>query len=131
MVLMAVLDLIWTGISSAALLVFVAIMGFIAFKIGLISFKIAVDVMGATRGIENIEGVVKRPNYRVTEKEDEIEIIVSYINSFIERNYYAKYMYQRFEIEKILSRINSLRRTMESKNEKSLLKYAYIQLFKK
>jgi hypothetical protein len=131
MVPMAVLDLIWTGISSAALLVFVAIMGFIAFKIGIISFKIAVDVMGATKGIENIEGVVKRPNYRVTEEKGEIEIIASYINSFIEKNYYAKYMYQRFEIEKILSRINSLRRIIESKSEKSLAKYAYIQLFKK
>jgi len=128
---MAVLDLIWTGISSAALLVFVAIMGFIAFKIGIISFKIAIDVMGATRGIENIEGVVKQSNYRVTEKEDEIKIIASYINSFIEKNYYAKYMYERFEIEKVLSRINSLKRSVESKSEKSLLKYAYIQLFKK
>lgn len=136
MVSMAVLDVIWMGISSAALLAIVAIIGFIAFKWGIVSFKITMDAVKAAKGIENIEGVVKYPRYRNTEEDkDEFEIIVSFIKAEIEKNYYAnyytKYAYKRFKIKLILSYIDSLKSFIESKSKKNFAKYAYIQLFKK
>ncbi len=160
MVPMAVLDLIWMGISSAALLAFVAIMGIILVKIGTVSFKIAMDVVGAARGIENIEGVIKRRNPRIAAEKDEIEIINNFINATLEKNHrlkyaydlfkvesvashislfitkaekinYEEYAYKWFKIEKALSHANSLKKFAESKRKKNFAKYAYIQLFKK
>ncbi len=152
MVPMAVLDLIWMGISYAALLAFVAIMGFIVFKVGIISFKIAMDVVGAAKGIENIEGVIK-PDYRIATEKHEIEIIGNFINASIQKNHRAKYVYDLFKVglmvpmvisninslndfyesrtEKTYSHINSLKSFIESKHKTNFAKYAYIQLFKK
>lgn len=150
MVGMAVLDLVWMVTSYAALLAFIAIMGVIIFKFGIVSFKLAISAVGATRGIENIRGVVNQPSHRITEESDEIEIITSYITSFIqksiEQNYYAKYAYDLFRVEliisyiksldrfieeKVISSIDSLKSFVESRRKKNFARYAYIQLFKK
>jgi len=126
---MAVLDLIWMGISYAALLALVIIMGFIAFRVLVISFKIAIDVVGAARGIENIEGIIKQPNYGITAEKDETEIISSYIKSEIEKNSYAKYSYDLLRIETIIASINSFYGFMEPKFENINGEYAY-ELFR-
>ncbi len=122
MVRMAVLDLIWMVASYAALLAFIAIVGVILFKFGITSFKLAMNTVGATRGIENIKGVSNQPGRRTTEGSDEMEVIVSYITHFlkksIERNHYAKYTYELFRVELILSYIKYLDRFVESKLEK-------------
>ena len=122
MVGMAVLDLIWMVTSYAALLAFIAIMGVIIFKVGIISFKLSINAVGATRGIENIRGVVNQPDRKIASETDEIEIIVSQVNSFIqtsiERNYYAKYAYNLFRVELIISYIKPLKNFVESKLEK-------------
>lgn len=159
MVPMAVLDLIWMGISSAALLALLAIMGFILFKVGIISFKIAMDVVGAAKEIETIDGVIKQPNHRIAAEKNETEIILSFVKAEIEKNQYASYAYNLFKVEIIISYINSsiipkieeinekyeslfenkkirsyansLKNFMESKGKKNFAKYAYIQLFKK
>ena len=153
MVPMAILDLVWTGISYAALLAFVAIMGFVLFKVGIVLFKIAMDVVGAAKGIESIEGVIKRPNYRISAEKDEIEIISNFVKASIENNHHAKYAYDLFKVELISSivisninsldnyyevqtektygYVNSLKNFIASKRKKSFAKYAYIQLFKK
>ena len=150
MVRMAVLDLVWTVASYAALLAFIAIVGFIIFKFGIASFKLAVNTVGATRGIENISSVINRPGHRTTEESDEIEILVSYITSFVqksvERNHHAKYAYDSLRVELIISYFKSLdhfvdekvtlstasfKSFIKSKREKNFAKYAYIQLFKK
>ena len=120
MVPMAVLDLVWMVISYAALLVFIAIMGVIVVKFGITSFKLAMNTVGATKGIENIKRV-NPSNYRATKETDEFEIIVSYATSFtqtiIERNHYAKYAYDLFRVELIISYIKSLDHFVESKLE--------------
>ncbi|MGB9979343.1 hypothetical protein [Methanobacterium sp.] len=150
MVGMAVLDLVWTVVSYAALLAFIAIVGVIIFKFGITSFRLAINTVGATQGIENIRGVINRSDHRTTKEEDEIEIIFSYITSFIqtiiERNHHAKYTYDLLKVEliisyikfldnfvdqKITSRTDSFKNFVESKREKNFARYAYIQLFKK
>ena len=122
MVPMAVLDLLWMVASYAALLAFIAIVGVIIFKFGIASFKLAINTVGATRGIENIKGIVNQQGHRTTDKSDEMEILVSYITRFIqksiERNYYAKYAYELFRVELIISYIKSLDHFVESKLEK-------------
>ena len=121
MVGMAVLDLVWMVASYAALLAFIAIVGVVIFKFGCSSFKLAISTVGATRGIENIKGVVTRPGHRTTDESDEMEIMVSYITRLIqksvERNHYAKYTYETLRVELILSYINSLDHFIESKLE--------------
>lgn len=122
MVPMAVLDLVWMVISYAALLVFIAIMGVIVVKFGITSFKLAMNTVGATKGIENIKKV-NQSNYRATKETDEMEIIVSYAASFIqtiiERNHYAKYAYDLFRVELIVLYIKSLDHFVESKLEET------------
>ena len=150
MVGMAVLDLVWMVASYAALLAFIAIVGVLIFKFGITSFKLAISTVGATRGIENIKGVVNQSGHRTTDESDEMEILVSYIARFVqksvERNHYAKYAYNSLRVELIISYIkylehfvdekatsstNSLKSFAKSKREKNFAKYAYIQLFKK
>lgn len=133
MVAMAVLDLIWMVTSYAALLAFIAVMVVVIFKVGISSLKLAMNTVGATRGIENIEGVIKQPDHRTAGKTDEIELIISdiskLIQTIIERNYYARYIYDLFRVELIISNISSLINFMDSKLEK--IDYAkYIELFK-
>ena len=122
MVCMAVLDLIWTVTSYAALLAFITLMGVIIFKIGFTSFKLAMNTVGATRGIENIKGVVNSSDRRKTGESDEIEIIISYITGFvqnvIERNHHARYAYDLLRVELIISYMNSLEGFVQSKLEK-------------
>ena len=134
MVGMAVLDLVGMFTSYAALLAFMAIMGIILFKVGFASFKLAMNTVGATRGIENIRGVVNQSGYRTTRETDEIEIAVSYVTSFIqtiiEKNRYAKYAYNLFRVELIISYIKILDSFVESKlGEIDYAGYAY-ELFK-
>jgi hypothetical protein len=134
MVGMAVLDLVWTFTSYAALLAFMAILGVILFKVGFASFKLAMNTVGATRGIENIRGVVNQSGHRTTGETDEIEIAVSYVTIFIqtiiEKNRYAKYAYNLFRVELITSYIKILNSFLESKLEKiDYAGYAY-ELFK-
>ncbi len=121
MVGMAVLDLVWMVASYAALLAFIAIVGVLIFKFGITSFKLAISTVGATRGIENIKGVVNQHGHRTTDESDEMEIIASYITRFVqksvERNYYAKYVYEMLRVELILSYINSLDHFIGSKLE--------------
>ncbi|MCZ3365249.1 hypothetical protein [Methanobacterium veterum] len=118
---MAVLDLVWMVASYAALLAFIAIVGVLIFKFGITSFKLAISTVGATRGIENIRGVVNQPGRRTRDESDEMEIIVSYITRFVqksvERNHYAKYIYETLRIELILYYIKSLDHFVESKLE--------------
>ena len=121
MVGMAVLDLVWMVASYAALLAFIAIVGVLIFKFGITSFKLAISTVGSTRGIENIKGVVNQPGHRTKDESDEMEIIVSYITHFVqksvERNHYAKYVYEMLRVELILSYIKSLDHFIESKLE--------------
>ncbi len=133
MVAMAVLDLVWVVTSYAALLAIIAIMGVILFKVGITSFKLAMNAVGATRGIENIEGIIKQSYHGTAAQTDEIELIVSDISKFIqiciEKNRYAKYTYDLFRVELILSNISSLMNFIDSKLEK--IDYTkYVELFK-
>jgi hypothetical protein len=95
--------------------------GVLIFKFGITSFKLAISTVGATRGIENIRGVVNQPGRRTRDESDEMEIIVSYITRFVqksvERNHYAKYIYETLRIELILYYIKSLDHFVESKLE--------------
>ena len=121
MVGMAVLDLVWTVASYTVLLAFIAVVGVLIFKFGITSFKMAINTVGATRGIENIKGVVNQPSHRTTDESDEMEIFVSYITHFVqksvERNHYVKYTYEMLRVELILSYIKSLDQFIESKLE--------------
>ena len=80
----------------------VAIVGFIAFKIGINSYNLIMETVRAAKGIENIKGEIKHQTDET--EEDEIEIIVNFFKSVL-----------GFK---------------ESKQHKNT-KYAYIQLFKK
>ncbi len=134
MVAMAVLDFVWVVTSYAALLALIAIMGVILFKVGITSFKLAMNAVGATRGIENIRGIAKQPYHGTTGKKDEIELMVSDISKLIqigiESNRYAKYTYDLFRVELIISNIDYLINLIDSKLEKiDYEKYMY-ELFK-
>jgi len=98
---MSSIDAIWL-ISVPILLSILAIIGFIAFKLGINLFNLVMEPIKATKGIEDIKGEIKRPKYET--EEDEIKIITSFFRSIIGLSVHKK-----------------------SKNTK----YAYIQLFKK
>jgi hypothetical protein len=130
---MAVFDTIWIFVTSAAILAFIAVIGFIVLKIGFALFKTAMEPLKAARGIENIETVGNNSNFRITEEEeDELEVIRSFIKAEIDKSRYASYLYKLFKIDTIIVHSDSLKSSIKSKIKKNnYTKYAYIQLFKK
>lgn len=130
---MAVFDTIWIFMASALTLAFIAIVGFVVFKIGLTSFKIVMTTVNAAKGIENIGVSVKDLKYITNvEDESEFEIIGSLIKSGIEKNSYTRYLYKKFKIETFIAHFGSLKDSISVKIKKrNYSKYAYIQLFKK
>lgn len=98
-------DVIWLFAVSVSVIVSIAITGFIALKIGIISFKIVRDAIVAAKGIENMEGPIERPKYAVSDVKEEkhvMSLFIDYINNF-----------------------------RKAKVRKNYTKYAYMQLFKK
>ena len=131
---MVLVDMIWAGMVYAFMLVFAAIIGFVVLKIGIVSFKSAMGTIIAARGIENIEGVARNPNYRITE-EDEFEIITSNFNSLIkdeaEKNHYTNYVYMRlFKIIETLLYTFSSKFTKVETELSYYIEHTFIQLSK-
>ena len=100
-----IFDVIWLCVVYVSLLVLIAIACFIAFKVSVFSFKIIMDVVIAARGIETANKHVRRPKYRISENDEEKDII-----------------------ELLLNKIKTLRKSEVRKN---YVRYAYMQLFKK
>jgi len=100
-----IFDVIWLFAVYVSILVVIAIAGFIAFKVGVFSFKIIMDVVIAARGIEKEKKHVRRPKYRISEDNEEKDIV-----------------------ELLFDKIKNLRKPEVRKN---YVRYAYMQLFKK
>lgn len=100
-----IFDAIWLFVMYVSLLVLIVIAGFIAFKVGVFSFKIIMDVVIAARGIEKEKKHIRRPKYRIREDNEEKDIV-----------------------ELLLDKIKNLRKPEVRKN---YARYAYMQLFKK
>jgi len=100
-----IFDVIWLFVVYVSLLVLIVIAGFIAFKVGMFSLKIIIDVVVAARGIEKRKKHVRRPKYRISEDDEEKDIV-----------------------ELLLDKIKNLRKSEVRKN---YARYAYMQLFKK
>jgi hypothetical protein len=98
-------DAIWLFAVSASVIVSIAITGFIALKIGIISFKIVMDAIMAAKGLEIMEGPIERPKYAVSDIKEEKDVISLFIDY-----------------------TNNLRK---AKVRKNYTQYAYMQLFKK
>jgi hypothetical protein len=105
---MAVLDTILIYMSSAFVLALVALIGYVALRLGTITFGILMDSVKAANGIENISGIKINPQQANTaEKTETKKSDIPYI-----------------DVIKIF--LKNLR-----KSRKVNAKYAYIQLFKK
>ena len=104
---MAALDIIWLYLSSAFLLILIAVFGFFIFKIGIFSFKIISEELYLVKRMENYQSIGHEP----LEANEKLETQIKFLEK----------------------RVNSIKSKFKNLSNKGIKnpKYAYIQLFKK
>ena len=91
-------DAVWLFTVYASLLVFIAISGFIAFKVGIFFYRIVMGSIIAVKGIENIEGPIKNHKYPISDEKDVVSLFIDYVKNFKKpdmRKDHTKYAYMQ------------------------------------
>lgn len=89
-------DTTWLFAVSVSVPLFIAITCFVALKTGIYLYKIIMDTVNASKGIEYVAGPFKSPDYDPSD--DIVSLFVNYLNSFKKSNIkknYSKYAYMQ------------------------------------